>query len=91
VVAGDAAYNDVHVFLAESNADMRKEWISALDTMESLKPALLSLFTKGPAARISPSLFRRRNSTSRTLTGSLLTREPRKISIARCSPSILIE
>ena len=26
VVAGDAAYNDVHVYLAESNAETRKEW-----------------------------------------------------------------
>lgn len=26
VVAGDAAYNDVHVYLAESDADSRNEW-----------------------------------------------------------------
>ena len=38
VVAGDAVYNDVHVYLAESNADSRKESIVALDTIESLKP-----------------------------------------------------
>src|ERR1700686_1609369 len=38
VVAGDAAYNDVHLYLAESNAQTRREWISALDTIESLKP-----------------------------------------------------
>jgi hypothetical protein len=28
VVAGDAAYNDVHLFLVESNAQIRLEWIS---------------------------------------------------------------
>src|SRR6202047_1153559 len=39
VVAGDAAYNDVHLYLAESNPQTRKEWISALDTIESLKPS----------------------------------------------------
>jgi glyoxylase-like metal-dependent hydrolase (beta-lactamase superfamily II) len=38
VVAGDAAYNDVHLYLAESNAQTRHEWISALDTIETLKP-----------------------------------------------------
>ena len=38
VVAGDVAYNDVHLYLAESNAQKRREWIAALDTIESLKP-----------------------------------------------------
>jgi glyoxylase-like metal-dependent hydrolase (beta-lactamase superfamily II) len=38
VVAGDVAYNDVHLYLAESNAQTRHEWISALDKIESLKP-----------------------------------------------------
>jgi len=38
VVAGDVAYNDVHLYLAESNAQTRREWISALDKIESLKP-----------------------------------------------------
>jgi hypothetical protein len=38
VVAGDAAYNDVHLYLAESNAQTRREWITALDTIEKLKP-----------------------------------------------------
>ncbi len=38
VVAGDAAYNDVHLYLAESNAQTRREWIAALDTIEALKP-----------------------------------------------------
>jgi glyoxylase-like metal-dependent hydrolase (beta-lactamase superfamily II) len=38
VVAGDAAYNDVHLYLAESNAQTRKEWIAALDKIETLKP-----------------------------------------------------
>jgi len=37
VVAGDAAYNDVHLYLAESNAQTRKEWIAALDKIETLK------------------------------------------------------
>jgi hypothetical protein len=39
VVAGDAAYNDVHLYLAESNAQTRREWIAALDKIEGLKPS----------------------------------------------------
>jgi glyoxylase-like metal-dependent hydrolase (beta-lactamase superfamily II) len=38
VVAGDAAYNDVHLYLAESDPQRRREWIAALDTIESLQP-----------------------------------------------------
>jgi len=41
VVAGDAAYNDVHLYLAESNAQTRREWIAALDTIEALKPRVV--------------------------------------------------
>jgi glyoxylase-like metal-dependent hydrolase (beta-lactamase superfamily II) len=39
VVAGDAAYNGVHLHLSESpDQQKRQEWIAALDEMESLKP-----------------------------------------------------
>jgi glyoxylase-like metal-dependent hydrolase (beta-lactamase superfamily II) len=39
VVAGDAAYNGVHLHLAESNPHTRREWIAALDTLEALNPS----------------------------------------------------
>jgi glyoxylase-like metal-dependent hydrolase (beta-lactamase superfamily II) len=38
VVAGDSAYNGVHLYLAESTPQMRREWIAALDTIEALNP-----------------------------------------------------
>jgi len=38
VVAGDAAYNDVHLYLAESDASGRASWLAALDTLEELTP-----------------------------------------------------
>src|SRR6476469_8315169 len=38
VVAGDAAYNDVHLYLAESDPQKRREWIAALDTIGALHP-----------------------------------------------------
>jgi glyoxylase-like metal-dependent hydrolase (beta-lactamase superfamily II) len=38
VVAGDAAYNDVHQYLAESDSQGRRDWLAALDTIEALDP-----------------------------------------------------
>jgi glyoxylase-like metal-dependent hydrolase (beta-lactamase superfamily II) len=39
IVAGDAAYNGVHLHLSESpDPQKRQEWIAALDEMESLEP-----------------------------------------------------
>ncbi|MFL5665896.1 MAG: MBL fold metallo-hydrolase [Ktedonobacteraceae bacterium] len=38
VVAGDAVYNDVHLYFAESNAHARRDPLAALDTIESLHP-----------------------------------------------------
>ncbi len=48
VVAGDVAYNDVHLYLAESNAHTRREWIAALDTIESLHPRAVIAGHKRP-------------------------------------------
>jgi glyoxylase-like metal-dependent hydrolase (beta-lactamase superfamily II) len=39
VIAGDAAYNGVHLHLAESNPHTRREWIAALDKIEALNPS----------------------------------------------------
>ncbi|HLN03612.1 MAG TPA: MBL fold metallo-hydrolase [Bryobacteraceae bacterium] len=55
VVAGDAVYNDVHVFLGESNSDSRKEWLAALDTIESLKPSSIVAGHKRPDATDTPN------------------------------------
>jgi glyoxylase-like metal-dependent hydrolase (beta-lactamase superfamily II) len=38
VIAGDAVYNDVHQYLRESSPQGRREWLAALDTIESLHP-----------------------------------------------------
>jgi hypothetical protein len=55
VVAGDAVYNDVHVYLAESNADLRKEWLAALDVIESLKPRAVVAGHKRSGAPDTPN------------------------------------
>ena len=38
VVAGDAAYNGVHQYLAESDSQGRQDWLAALDVIEALDP-----------------------------------------------------
>jgi glyoxylase-like metal-dependent hydrolase (beta-lactamase superfamily II) len=48
VVAGDAAYNDVHLYLVESNPQTRGEWIAALDKIESLNPRAVVASHKRP-------------------------------------------
>jgi glyoxylase-like metal-dependent hydrolase (beta-lactamase superfamily II) len=48
VVAGDAAYNDVHLYLAESDAQKRQEWFKALDKIESLNPQAVVASHKRP-------------------------------------------
>jgi glyoxylase-like metal-dependent hydrolase (beta-lactamase superfamily II) len=57
VVAGDAAYNDVHLYLAESNAKTRQEWISALDKIESLNPRAVIASHKRPDNDNNPRII----------------------------------
>jgi glyoxylase-like metal-dependent hydrolase (beta-lactamase superfamily II) len=57
VVAGDAAYNDVHIYLVESNAQTRREWISALDKIESLNPRAVIASHKRPGNEDSPRII----------------------------------
>lgn len=57
VVAGDVAYNDVHLYLAESTADTRKEWIAALDRIESLKPRAVVASHKRPENADDPKII----------------------------------
>jgi glyoxylase-like metal-dependent hydrolase (beta-lactamase superfamily II) len=57
VVAGDAAYNGVHLYLAESNPQTRREWIAALDTIEALKPRAVIAGHKRPGNDDSPKII----------------------------------
>jgi glyoxylase-like metal-dependent hydrolase (beta-lactamase superfamily II) len=57
LVAGDVAYNDVHLYLAESNAKTRREWVAALDTIESLKPRTVIAGHKKPGEKDSPRII----------------------------------
>jgi glyoxylase-like metal-dependent hydrolase (beta-lactamase superfamily II) len=57
VVAGDAAYNDVHLLLAESNAHTLLEWIAALDTIEALHPRAAIAGHKRPGTDDDPRII----------------------------------
>jgi glyoxylase-like metal-dependent hydrolase (beta-lactamase superfamily II) len=57
VVAGDAAYNDVHLYLAESNVQKRQEWIAALDKIESLNPRAVVASHKRPENDDNPGII----------------------------------
>src|SRR5205085_10499563 len=56
LLAGDVAYNDVHIHLGESNADSRQEWIAALDMIESLKPRAVIAGHKRPGRPDAPGI-----------------------------------
>jgi glyoxylase-like metal-dependent hydrolase (beta-lactamase superfamily II) len=57
VVAGDAAYSDVHLYLVESNAKSRREWTSALDKIESLNPDAVIASHKRPGNDDNPMII----------------------------------
>jgi glyoxylase-like metal-dependent hydrolase (beta-lactamase superfamily II) len=57
VVAGDAAYNDVHLYLAESNPQTRREWTAALDKIESLNPRAVVATHKRPENDDNPRII----------------------------------
>jgi glyoxylase-like metal-dependent hydrolase (beta-lactamase superfamily II) len=57
VVAGDAAYNDVHLYLAESSPQGRRDWIAALDTIESLGPRAVIAGHKRPSRADDPRII----------------------------------
>jgi glyoxylase-like metal-dependent hydrolase (beta-lactamase superfamily II) len=57
VVAGDAAYNDVHLYLAESSDEKRQQWIAALDKIESLNPRAVVASHKRPENDDNPKII----------------------------------
>jgi hypothetical protein len=56
VVAGDVAYNDVHVYLAESNHHKRMDWILALNMIDGLRPRSVVAGHKRSGRADSPTI-----------------------------------
>ena len=92
VVAGDVAYNDVHLYLAESHAHTRREWIAALDTIESLNPRAVIAGHQRPGNDDSPKILEETRqyireldriaettTTARALYDTMLARYPERV------------
>ena len=58
VVAGDSAYNGVQQMLVESKEQGRKDWLAALDIIESLKPRTVIAGHKRPGNEDDPENHR---------------------------------
>lgn len=94
VVAGDAAYNGVHQLLAETDAQKRRQWIAALDKVESLKPRTVIAGYKRPGSEDSPRIIEETRqyirdfdrlvettTTARELYDQMLSLHPRRMNL----------
>jgi hypothetical protein len=54
IVAGDVAYNNTHMHLAETTAETRLEWVAALRRLKALDPAIVVAGHKDPSREDSP-------------------------------------
>jgi len=54
VVAGDVAYNNIHMYLAETTAGTRQEWVAALRRLKALDPMIVVAGHKDPSREDSP-------------------------------------
>jgi glyoxylase-like metal-dependent hydrolase (beta-lactamase superfamily II) len=88
VVAGDAAYNDVHLYLAESNAQTRQEWIAALDAIESFNPRAVVAAHKRPENDDHPGIIEETRQYIRDSIASRKQRQALKTSTTGCWSSI---
>jgi glyoxylase-like metal-dependent hydrolase (beta-lactamase superfamily II) len=57
IVAGDVVYNGVHPYLGETDAQSRREWISALDKLEALEPRAVIAGHKVPGNADDPRII----------------------------------
>jgi len=57
IVAGDVAYNGVHLYTAETTPDTRKEWRSSLDMLAALNPKYVVAGHKQPLFPDDPSIL----------------------------------
>jgi glyoxylase-like metal-dependent hydrolase (beta-lactamase superfamily II) len=57
LVGGDAVYNGIHPYLAETNTESRHEWISTLDKLEALNPRAVIAGHKIPENKDEPRII----------------------------------
>lgn len=57
LIGGDAVYNGIHPYLAETNTESRCEWIATLDRLESLNPRAVIAGHKVPEDQDDPRII----------------------------------
>jgi glyoxylase-like metal-dependent hydrolase (beta-lactamase superfamily II) len=57
LVAGDVVYNGIHPFLGETDTQSRREWISALERLETLQPRAVIAGHKVPENDDDPRII----------------------------------
>jgi len=57
IVAGDVAYNGVHLYLAETTRETRKEWRNSLDRLAALQPLSVVAGHKQPSLPDDPAIL----------------------------------
>lgn len=57
IVAGDVAYNGVHLYLAETTPETRKEWRNSLDMLAALLPKWVVAGHKQPSFPDDPAIL----------------------------------
>jgi glyoxylase-like metal-dependent hydrolase (beta-lactamase superfamily II) len=95
VAAGDALYNDVHLYLAKAGTGGTHDWLEALDTIDALHPSTVIAGHKRDGAEDSPDNIgktrqylhdfeaaSRRTDNPRELYDSMIERYPDRINRA---------
>jgi glyoxylase-like metal-dependent hydrolase (beta-lactamase superfamily II) len=57
IVSGDVAYNHCHMYVGDTTADSRAEWIGALDRLAAVKPAAVVAGHKDPTQGNPPTVL----------------------------------
>ena len=57
LVSGDVAYKHCHMYVGATTADIRAEWIAALDKLAALNPAAVVAGHKDPTRGNPPSIL----------------------------------
>lgn len=57
MASGDVAYNHCHMYVGATTADIRAEWIAALDQLAALNPAAVVTGHKDPTRGNPPSVL----------------------------------
>jgi glyoxylase-like metal-dependent hydrolase (beta-lactamase superfamily II) len=57
IVSGDVAYNHCHMYVGDTTADGRAEWIAALDRLAALRPSAVVAGHKDPTEGNSPAIL----------------------------------